>query len=159
MCARGAPNDRKDGILTMAKYRRGRINDEMQSEVAAILREVKDPRVKDAFVSVTGAEVTADLKYAKIFYSALRGDEKELAKGLKSSAPFIRGELARRLNLRITPELTFIRDTSLAHGAHIASLLHKIEEGSPRTEDEELGVDEADDRDAYATPEHAPEGD
>ena len=119
----------------MPKYRRGRINDEIQKEMAAILREVKDPRVKDAFVSVTGAEVTADLKYAKIFYSALRGDEKELSRGLKSSTPFIRGELARRLNLRITPELTFIRDTSLQHGAHIATLLHQIGEISP-AEDE-----------------------
>ena len=81
----------------MAKYRRGRINDEMRNEVASILREVKDPRVKDAFVSVTGADVTADLKYAKIYYSALRGDEKELARGLRSSASFIRSELARRL--------------------------------------------------------------
>lgn len=119
----------------MPKYRRGRINDEMQSEVASILREVKDPRVKNAFVSVTGAEVTADLKYAKIFYSALHGDEKELARGLKSSAPFIRGELARRLNLRMTPELTFIRDTSLQHGAHIASLLHQIGEITPADDD------------------------
>lgn len=115
----------------MPKYRRGRINDEMQKETAAILREVKDPRVKEAFVSVTGAEVTADLKYAKIFYSALRGEDKEIAKGLKSCAPFIRGELAKRLNLRITPELTFVRDTSLQHGAHIASLLHQIESELP----------------------------
>ena len=135
----------------MAKYRRGRINDEMQKETAAILREVKDPRVKEAFVSVTGAEVTADLKYAKIYYSALRGDEKELSRGLRSCAAFVRSELAKRLNLRMTPELTFIRDTSLAHGAHISSLLHSIEQSSPR-EDEELGTDEADDRDAYATP-------
>ena len=127
----------------MAKYRSGRINDEMRNEVASILREVKDPRVKDAFVSVTGAEVTADLKYAKIFYSALRGDEKELSRGLRSSASFIRSELARRLNLRMTPELTFIRDTSLAHGAHIASLLHKIEEESPHTEDEDAETDGA----------------
>ena len=134
----------------MAKYRRGRINDEMRNEVASILREVKDPRVKDAFVSVTGAEVTADLKYAKIYYSALRGDEKELSRGLHSSASFIRSELARRLNLRMTPELTFIRDTSLAHGAQIASLLHKIEQESPRNEDEELGSDESDDRNVYA---------
>ena len=87
----------------MAKYRRGRINDEVLKETAAILREVKDPRVKDAFVSVTGAEVTADLKYAKIYYSALRGDEKELVKGLRAAAPFIRSELAHRMNLRITP--------------------------------------------------------
>ena len=143
----------------MAKYRRGRINDEMQKEIASILREVKDPRVRDAFVSVTGADVTADLKYAKVYYSALRGDEKEWSRGLRSSAPFIRAELARRLNLRMTPELTFVRDTSLAHGAHIASLLHKIEENSPRNEDEELGVDEQDDRDAYVTPGPTPEGD
>ena len=120
----------------MPKYRRGRINDEMCKETASILREVKDPRVKDAFVSVTGAEVTADLKYAKIFYSALRGDEKELTRGLRSCAPFIRGELAKRLNLRITPELTFVRDTSLQHGAHIATLLHQIGEITPADEDE-----------------------
>ena len=50
----------------MANYRRGRINDEMQKVVAEILRELKDPRVSDAFLSVTGAEVTPDLKYAKI---------------------------------------------------------------------------------------------
>ncbi len=143
----------------MAKYRRGRINDEMRKETASILREVKDPRVKDAFVSVTGAEVTADLKYAKIYYSALRGDEKEVSRGLRSSAAFIRSELASRLNLRMTPELTFVRDTSLAHGAHIATLLHQIEEGSMRTEDEELGIDEQDDREAYVTPGPTPEGD
>ena len=114
----------------------------MRGEVASILREVKDPRVKDAFVSITGAEVTADLKYAKIYYSALRGDEKELSRGLRSSASFIRSELARRLNLRMTPELTFIRDTSLAHGAHIATLLHKIEEESPNIFNEEQQAEE-----------------
>ncbi len=125
----------------MPKYRRGRINDEVQKEMASILREVKDPRVKDAFVSITGAEVTADLKYAKIFYSALHGDEKELSRGLKSSATFIRGELARRLNLRITPELTFVRDSSLQHGAHIASLLHQIGEITPAEETNDADED------------------
>ena len=63
----------------MAKHRIGRINDEVQKEVASALREVKDPRVEGAFVSVTGADVTPDLKYAKIYYSALRGDAKEVA--------------------------------------------------------------------------------
>ena len=111
----------------MAKYRRGRINDEMRGEVATILREVKDPRVKDAFVSITGAEVTPDLKYAKIYYSALSGDAKEIAKGLKAAAGFIRRELARSLNLRMTPELTFIPDSSIAYGAHISSILNTLE--------------------------------
>ena len=135
----------------MAKYRRDRINVEMVRELAAILREIKDPRVRDAFISITSVDVTPDLKFAKVYYSALRGDEKEIAKGLRTAAAFIRSELARRMNLRITPELTFIRDTSLAHGAHIASLLHMIEEKSPRDE-EDLTTDEADDRDVYDQP-------
>ena len=119
----------------MATNRIDRISELYGRALAETIRLVKDPRVRDAFVSITGAEVTPDLKYAKIYYSALRGDEKELSRGLRSSSSFIRSELARRLNLRMTPELTFIRDTSLAHGAHIASLLHKIEAESPAVED------------------------
>ena len=111
----------------MAKYRQSRINDEMQKELMSILRRVKDPRVQDAFLSVTAVDCTADLKYAKIFYSALRGDEKEIGKGLKAATGFIRRELAHSLNLRITPELTFIRDSSITYGAHIASILNNLE--------------------------------
>ena len=110
----------------MAKYRRGRINDEVKKEMAGILRDVKDPRVRDAFISITAAEVTPDLKYAKIYYSHLRGDTKEVAKGLKSSAGYIRHMLAQRMNLRITPELTFITDSSIANGAHISSLINGL---------------------------------
>ena len=111
----------------MAKYRRDRINDEMRREMMEILRRVKDPRVQDAFVSVTAVDCTADLKYAKIYYSALRGDEKELAKGLKVASGFIRRELASGMNLRITPELSFVRDDSITYGAHIASILNKLD--------------------------------
>ncbi len=111
----------------MANYRRGRINDEMLKEIAMILREVKDPRVANAFVSVTAAEVTPDLKYAKIYYSYLRGDDpKEVAKGLKTASGYIRSQIAQRMNLRITPELTFVHDNSIKHGAHIATLLEGI---------------------------------
>jgi ribosome-binding factor A len=124
----------------MANYRRGRINDEMMKEVAMILREVKDPRVGNAFVSVTGAEVTPDLKYAKIYYSFLNGnDPKEVAKGLKTASGFIRGQIARRMNLRITPELTFVQDNSIKHGAHIATLLEKITFTDDETDDETDG--------------------
>ena len=121
----------------MANHRRGRINDEVLKEMAGILREVKDPRVKDAFISVTGAEVTPDLKYAKIFYSHLRGDAKDVSKGLKSSSGFIRHKLAERLNLRITPELTFLVDESIAHGAHIASLLSGLTYSDDESEETE----------------------
>ena len=121
----------------MAKYRRGRINEEIQKEMTSILRRVKDPRVSDAFISVTAADCTADLKYAKIYYSALSGDKKEIAKGLKAATGFIRRELARSLNLRITPELTFLSDDSVAYGAHIASILSGLEISEEEEENED----------------------
>ena len=111
----------------MAKYRIGRINDEMQKELAVILREVKDPRVSSAFISITAVETTPDLKFAKVFYSVLSGDKKEISRGLKSSAGYIRRQIAQRLNLRMTPEFTFCEDHSIAHGAHISKLLNSIE--------------------------------
>lgn len=127
----------------MAKYRQDRINDQMQKELMSILRRVKDPRVQDAFLSVTAVDCTADLKYAKIYYSALRGDAKEIAKGLKAATGFIRRELAHSLNLRITPELTFLQDSSITYGAHIASILNNLEISEPEDEEEEM-VDEDD---------------
>ena len=126
----------------MAKYRRDRINDEMRREMMDILRKVKDPRVQDAFVSVTAVDCTADLKYAKIYYSALRGDEKELAKGLKAATGFFRRELAAGLNLRITPELTFVRDSSITYGAHISSILNTLDISD---EEEPTGDGQSDD--------------
>lgn len=126
----------------MAKYRRDRINDEMRREMMDILRKVKDPRVQDAFVSVTAVDCTADLKYAKIYYSALRGDEKELAKGLKAATGFIRRELAAGLNLRITPELIFVRDSSITYGAHISSILNTLDISD---EEEPTGDGQSDD--------------
>lgn len=111
----------------MANYRRGRINDEMKKELALVLREVKDPRLSDAFISITSVEVTGDLKFAKVYYSAMMGDKKEVAKGLRSSAGYIRREIARRLNLRMTPEFTFFEDHSIEHGAKISKLLNNIE--------------------------------
>ena len=126
----------------MAKYRRDRINDEMRREMMDILRKVKDPRVQDAFVSVTAVDCTADLKYAKIYYSALRGDEKELSKGFKAATGFIRRELAAGLNLRITPELTFVRDSSITYGAHISSILNTLDISD---EEEPTGDGQSDD--------------
>ncbi|MBE6633467.1 MAG: 30S ribosome-binding factor RbfA [Ruminococcaceae bacterium] len=120
----------------MAKYRQNRINEEMQKELMGILRRVKDPRVQDAFLSVTAVDCTADLKYAKIYYSALNGDPREIAKGLKAASGFIRRELAHSLNLRITPELSFLQDSSITYGAHIASILNNLEISEPEEEEE-----------------------
>ena len=112
----------------MAGYRKNRINEEVRDALCEILREVKDPRVSSAFVSVTAVDVSADLKYAKAYYSVLgRCDDKDVQAGLKSAAGFIRSQTASRLNLRITPEFTFIRDHSAENGAHISALLKSVE--------------------------------
>ncbi len=128
----------------MAKYRQGRINDETVREVSAILRTVKDPRVANAFVSITGAEVTLDLKYAKIYYSALKGDKKEVKNGLSAASGYIRGQLAKNMNLRVTPSLTFIEDTSIEYGAKISKILEGItyaDESEDSVADGENGED------------------
>ncbi len=126
----------------MANYRRGRINDEMQKELMVILRSVKDPRVSDAFVSVTAVDTTPDLKYAKVYYSCLSGDKKDVQKGLKQASGYMRSQLARTLNLRMTPELTFIEDASVEHGARIAKILENIEFHDEIMEEETDGKQE-----------------
>ena len=108
------------------KYRENRINDSVARTVGEILSSVKDPRISSGFVTVNAAVVTKDLKFAKIYYGVLAGEPQEVQKGLKSAAGFIRRELALRLNLRITPELTFIYDDSARNGARIAQILQDI---------------------------------
>lgn len=131
----------------MPKYRRNRINESVTEEISAILREVKDPRVAGAMLTITGSDVTADLKFAKIYYSVYgeftEEEEKELKKGLRSVSSFIRSQLAQRLNLRITPELSFIKDNGVKHGADIAAILKTLEterSDIPETETEEEDV-------------------
>ncbi len=113
----------------MGKYRRDRINEEMARELGDIIRGIKDPRVASHFVTVIRTEVTPDLKYAKIFYSVIGSkneeiDQKEVRRGLISASGFMRGQIAQRLNLRITPELQFIYDESITYGAKINTILH-----------------------------------
>ena len=119
----------------MAKHRIGRINDEMQKEIAVALRDVKDPRVSSAFISITAVETTPDLKFAKVYYSSLMGDKKEVKRGLISSAGFIRGQIAKRMNLRVTPEISFVEDGSIEYGAKISKILEGITITDPDDED------------------------
>lgn len=112
----------------MSANRQNKINSAVTTEMASILREIKDPRVSGAFVTITAARVSPDLKYAKLYFSSLTGDKKEIKRGLISAQGFIRSRLAERLNLRVTPELTFEEDNSIEHGAHIAEVLKNIKD-------------------------------
>ena len=106
----------------MASNRIGRINEEIQRELAALFRTVKDPRVH-GLVSITHVETTPDLRYAKVYVSVLdKSDVKEVIKGLKSAGGYLRRELGRALSLRYTPELVFQADDSIDKGTHILKL-------------------------------------
>ena len=120
----------------MASNRIGRINDEIQKELASLLRTVKDPRVSETMLTITHVDTTSDLRYARVYVSALNcPDEKGLMKGLKSAAGFLRRELGAALRLRYTPELQFTADDSIEHGAHILELLRDVERKSGGQED------------------------
>lgn len=115
----------------MASNRIGRINEEIQRELATLIRTVKDPRVH-GLVSITGVDATSDLRYSKIYVSVLdKSDVKEVVKGLKSAGGYLRRELGRALQLRYTPELQFVEDDSIDTGAHILSMLRDPEVVKP----------------------------
>ena len=114
----------------MASNRISRIKEEIQRELSEQFRRLKDPRVSQTgMVSITRVDTTGDLRYARIYISALdKSQEKEVLKGLKSAAGFLRRELGRSLQLRYTPELQFVADDSIQHGAHILEVLRQVEQ-------------------------------
>lgn len=115
----------------MPSNRMGRINEEIQRELSALIRSVKDPRVT-GMVSVTAVETTPDLRYAKVFISVLdKSDCTQVLKGLKSASGWLRRELGSALRLRYTPELQFERDDSIDKGAHILDMLRDPEVVKP----------------------------
>ncbi len=105
-----------------------RINSEVQKELSNIIRtEVKDPRIHP-MTSVVSVEVAPDLKSCKAYISVLGSDEeaKNTLAGLKSGEGYIRRALAKSVNLRNTPEITFILDQSIEHGVHLTRLIDDV---------------------------------
>ena len=127
----------------MASNRIGRINEEIRKELSALLRTVKDPRVSEGMLTITHVDTTPDLRQCKVYVSALNcKDEKDLMKGLKSAAGFLRRELGHALQLRYTPELQFIADDSIAYGAHILEVLRDPEKVKPVNPDNDAVLPE-----------------
>lgn len=110
----------------MATNRINRINEDIQRELADLLRTVKDPRVQ-GLISITRVDTTTDLRYCRVYVSALdQSDIKEVVKGLKSAAGYLRRELGRALTLRYTPELQFMADDSIERGVRMVSMIDRI---------------------------------
>ena len=120
----------------MGTYKQNRTAEDIKREIAAIVRELKDPRVSGHLISVARADVSNDLSYVKVFVSAVEGIEvaKPAAKALTGATGLIRRELGKRLGLRKTPELKFVADNSIEYGMNIVK---KLEEISVSSEDDE----------------------
>ena len=108
----------------MSYQRIDRISEEVRREVDRIVREeLNDPRITGTF-SITRAEVTRDLRYAKIYVSVLEDERREdLLKALKSASGYIRRALGKGMLIRYSPELSFVSDRNIAYGVHIAQVL------------------------------------
>lgn len=111
----------------MANWRTARINEDVRRDIEEIIRTMKDPGIQ-SMVSVTRAEVTRDLAFAKIYVSVL-GTEKQkqsVFEALKRANGYIRHALAERANLRRTPALLFEQDDSIAYAVHLSSVIDKV---------------------------------
>ncbi len=113
----------------MGAYNRiDRISEEVKKELSYVIRDLKDPRLKNNMVSVVNVTVTKDLRFAKAYISVL-GDEnakKGAIDALKGAAGFIRKEIGHRVDLRYTPEFTFALDDSIEYGSHINEVLKNL---------------------------------
>lgn len=105
-----------------------RLNHAFQEEISMILMtEIKDENIK--FVTITGVDTTQDLSFAKVYFTVLDDSKKATTlESLNKAASFIRGELSKRVEIRHTPELRFIYDTSIEYGNHIEKIIEKINE-------------------------------
>lgn len=113
----------------MSRDRATRVAHHIQEELGSIFaRGLKDPRV--GFVTITGVELSPDLRYGKVFYSVMGTEEekKETAEGLKAASGFLKREVAKALSLRYVPELRFLYDDSAERGARIEELLREARE-------------------------------
>lgn len=108
-----------------------RINSEVQRELSELIRrELKDPRIHP-MTTVVAVEVAPDLKHCKAYISVLGNGEAgtDTIKGLKSAEGFLRTQLAKRINLRNTPELTFVLDQSIEYGVNMTHLINEVTAG------------------------------
>ena len=115
-----------------------RINSEVQRELSSIIsRELKDPRIHP-MTTVVSVEVTPDLKYCKAYISVLADEEqaKDTIRGLKSAEGFIRTQLAKAVNLRNTPEITFVLDQSIEYGVRMSKMIDDVTKDIPDRADE-----------------------
>ena len=129
----------------MANFRADRMSEDIQREISAILREMKDPRLHNGIISIVRCETAHDLSYSKVYISSMNGlpVAKEAVKALKNAQGFIRHELGVRLRLRYAPVLAFEATDSIEYSANISRILNDLQYTQTESENETEGLDEA----------------
>lgn len=105
-----------------------KVNEELKREIGSIVSlKLNNCELKKGLISVTDVKTTPDLKYARVFVSMLNiGDKKEALKVLKNASGFVRSEIAKKVNLKYTPEIIFEFDESIEYGDKIENILKEI---------------------------------
>lgn len=118
----------------MSTQRMTRINEEIKRELSQLISyEIKDPRVNDTMISIVDVDTTNDLKVSKVYISVLQDQKKEgVITGLNAAQGFIRKEIARRINLRNTPEFIFKLDESIEYGMHMSKMIQDVMKDSEK---------------------------
>ena len=120
----------------MASNRIATINQEIQKELSALLRNVKDPRVQDCMISITRVETTPDLRFTKVYVSVLQENRAaDAMKGLASAAGWLRRQIAANLQLRHAPQIQWALDDSITYGARMLELINSLDTGSDQEEE------------------------
>lgn len=122
----------------MASNRINRINEEIQKELSALIRNLKDPRIQNTMISITRVETTPDLRYTKVYVSFLQENQAaDAMKGLQSAAGYLRRELGQSLKLRYTPQIMWALDDSITYGAKMLALINSLGVEHDENDDEQ----------------------
>ena len=121
----------------MAGFRKDRVSEDIRREITALIRELKDPRVKDKMLTVVRVEVSSDASFAKVYVSDLAGIEgaREAVAALTAATGLVRREVGNRLHLRKTPEIRFVADDSVEQGVRLFEQLEKSSARGKKDED------------------------
>ena len=127
----------------MPNFNIKRLNEDILRELSAAVAGVKDPRVADAFVTVTRTELTSDLSYCKVWVACMGGVERtqKACDGMKAAGGYFKKCIAARVRMRKMPELIFIPDNSLEYSEHIEEIIAKLPKPVEQNESEDKDED------------------
>ena len=125
-------------MIDNEKKQHKKYKDQRRSDERIKPQEIKDPRIH-MMTSVTSVEVAPDLKTCKAYISVMGSDEekKDTIAGLRSAEGYVRRQLAKRLNLRNTPEIQFVLDQSIEYGVHMSRLIDEVNKETPERDEED----------------------